>query len=47
MKNRYLATLLLLLPFIVAMAPAFADSTRTIDVALSHIKTWLVVTMSE
>ena len=36
MRNRYLATLLLALPFMVAMVPAFADSTRTIDVALSH-----------
>jgi len=36
MRNRYLATLLLVLPFIVAMVPAFADSTRTIDATLSR-----------
>ena len=47
MRSRHLAALLLVLPFIVAMAPAFADSTRTIDVALSHIKAWLVMTVGQ
>jgi hypothetical protein len=47
MKNRYLAALLLAIPFMVAMAPAFADSTRTLDAALSHVKAWFVVTMSK
>ena len=36
MKNRYLATLLLALPFIVAMLPAVAGSSRTIDFTLSR-----------
>jgi len=35
MKNRYLAMLLLALPFIVAMVPAVAGSDRTIDIAMS------------
>ena len=47
MKNRYLAALLLALPFMVAMAPAFADSTRTLDVALAHIKIWIVVAIGK
>jgi len=36
MKNRYLATLLLALPFIVAMVPAVAQSGRSIDVTVSR-----------
>ena len=43
--KRYLATLLLAVPFVVAIVPTFADSTETIDTALSHIKSWLVVTI--
>jgi heme/copper-type cytochrome/quinol oxidase subunit 2 len=35
MKNRYSATLLLALPFVVAMVPAVAHSSRTIEVKLS------------
>jgi hypothetical protein len=44
--KRYLATLLLAVPFVVAIVPTFADSSRTIDAAMSHIKAWLVVTMA-
>jgi len=36
MRNRYSATLLLALPFVVAMVPAVARSGRTIDVTLSR-----------
>jgi len=36
MRNRYSATLLLALPFVVAMVPAVAHSGRTIDVRLSR-----------
>jgi heme/copper-type cytochrome/quinol oxidase subunit 2 len=36
MKNRYPATLLLALPFIVAMVPAVAQSGRSIDVTVSR-----------
>ena len=36
MKNRYPATLLLALPFVVAMVPAVAHSGRSIDVTLSR-----------
>jgi|SRR2546422_5634552 heme/copper-type cytochrome/quinol oxidase subunit 2 len=36
MKNRYSATLLLALPFVVAMVPAVAHSSRTIDVTMSR-----------
>ena len=36
MRNRYSATLLLALPFVVAMVPAVARSGRTIDVRLSR-----------
>jgi heme/copper-type cytochrome/quinol oxidase subunit 2 len=36
MKNRYSATLLLALPFVVAMVPAVAHSGRTIDVTMSR-----------
>jgi len=36
MKNRYSATLLLALPFVVAMVPAVAHSSRTIEVKLSR-----------
>jgi heme/copper-type cytochrome/quinol oxidase subunit 2 len=36
MKNRFLATLLLTLPSMVAMVPAVAHSGRTIDVTLSR-----------
>ena len=36
MKNRYSATLLLALPFLVAMVPAVAQSGRSIDVTLSR-----------
>jgi hypothetical protein len=34
--RRFMPTLLLALPFVVALAPAAADSTRTIGVALSR-----------
>ena len=34
--KRHLATLLLALPFVVAMAPAMAESPRTIEVTLSR-----------
>lgn len=34
--KRTLAPLLLLLPYLVALAPAMADSTRTIDVTLTR-----------
>jgi cytochrome c oxidase subunit 2 len=34
--KRFLPTLLLALPFIVALAPALADSPRTIDITLSR-----------
>lgn len=34
--KRFLPTLLLALPFIVALAPALADSPRTIEVTLSR-----------
>ena len=36
MKNRYSALLLLALPFVVAMVPAVARSSRTIDVTMSQ-----------
>src|SRR5262245_33937607 len=36
--QRYLATLLLALPFIVALAPAAADTPRTIDVTVSRFQ---------
>ena len=36
MKNRYSATLLLALPFVVAMVPAVANPSRTIDVTMSE-----------
>jgi len=36
MKNRYSATLLLAIPFVVAMVPAVAHSSRTIDVTMSR-----------
>ncbi|HKB11318.1 MAG TPA: cupredoxin domain-containing protein [Vicinamibacterales bacterium] len=36
MSNRYSATLLLTLPFLVAMVPAFATPVRTIEIAVSH-----------
>jgi len=36
MAKRYLARLVLALPFLVAMAPAMADAPRTIDVAVSR-----------
>ena len=36
MKNRFLATLLLTLPSMVAMVPAVAHSGRTIDVTLTR-----------
>jgi cytochrome c oxidase subunit 2 len=34
--KRFLPTLLLALPFVVAMVPAVADSTRTIEITLSR-----------
>ena len=36
MKNRYSATLLLALPFVVAMVPAFANPGRTIGITVSR-----------
>jgi len=36
MRIRYSATLLLALPFVVAMVPAFASPGRSIDIALSR-----------
>jgi len=36
MRIRYSATLLLALPFVVAMVPAFASPTRAIDVTLTR-----------
>ena len=36
MRNRYSATLLLALPFVVAMVPAFANPGRTIEITVSR-----------
>ena len=36
MRNRYSATLLLALPFVVAMVPAFASPGRTIEITVSR-----------
>ena len=36
MRNRYSATLLLALPFVVAMAPALANTGRTVEITVSR-----------
>ena len=36
MRNRYSATLLLALPYVVAMVPAFANPGRTIEITVSR-----------